>query len=595
MTENQEGQFDATMLDEVKKHAKDLISQNAKRDSIFKRMENMYWMRWDEERAVQQQIENVKITRSPRARNAIMGAMRLLIASEPVISIPHDINDPAAVDTSDKIERFCKAMWFASGRIGGDPIHYDVVRSGLLYSHINIAINSTKDMLDLSGDNNPGLTDRLEEISQKTPYLFEVLNPLTCYPEYEKYGLSSFCRKVNTTAGYVMDTFGDAGRLALNTKRNNKKINRFDQVTLYDFMDLKRRHVWMDGYDRAILQKEHGLPFLPIVSQVVEGSQMFQSPELNYEPFLYTLDRSGLLDRENLTLTVLYTNIFSLGANPMFVNYLIDPDNPPRADFSIPGGEINLRVGERREPMAKEVIDPSLVQGYQTAIELEAESTIHRQTLGEPIGGSNAPYSSVALLSQSGRLPLTVTQRKAGWAIAEAMEIALKWIRHDKLGKVAAKYEALDQLLNYKDVPKRVDISVQLEIQLPQDNLQAANAANMMSQGEEPLVSHRWARENLLSIGQSADMTREIWDEKTAALMYKKFALQMMSQMAQMEQMALQPGAASGMPNAPQMAAPGMTGQPTPPQPQPLPPGVAQPAEPMMPMPPFMPQQMPQE
>ena len=107
--------------------------------------------------------------------------------------------------------------------------------------------------------------------------------------------------------------------------------------------------------------------------------------------------------------------LFGVGATPMWVNYLHDPDNPPDVDMSRPGGTVNMRVGERREPMARQVIDPSILQGWDISQNLEMESTIYRQTLGEPLG-ANAPYSMVALLSQSGRLPLTVTQRKAGWA-----------------------------------------------------------------------------------------------------------------------------------------------------------------------------------
>ena len=178
-------------------------------------------------------------------------------------------------------------------------------------------------------------------------------------------------------------------------------------------------------------QEAHELPFIPVVSQIVEGSTLFDG--LSYyqqEPFLFTLSKTNLLERQNLILTTLYTMMFAIGANPMFADFTMNPEDAPEPDFTEPGGTIHYHRGDSREVMAKSVIDPSLMQGWQISQDLEAQSTIYKQTLGEPLN-SNAPYSMVALLSQSGRLPLEAAQRKSGWAIAEACEIVLKWMKHE--------------------------------------------------------------------------------------------------------------------------------------------------------------------
>lgn len=52
----------------------------------------------------------------------------------------------------------------------------------------------------------------------------------------------------------------------------------------------------------------------------------------------------------------------------------------------------------------------------------EAESTLYRQTLGEPLG-SNAPYSMVSLLNQAGRLPLVPLQRLGQAAFSAVMGV----------------------------------------------------------------------------------------------------------------------------------------------------------------------------
>jgi hypothetical protein len=254
--------------------------------------------------------------------------------------------------------------------------------------------------------------------------------------------------------------------------------------------------------------------------------------------------------------------------------------------------------------MTKQIIDPAMMDGWNIANELEMQSTIYRQALGEPVS-SSTPYSSYALMSQSGRLPLIATQRMSGHAIAEAMEIALKWMQ-DEGQSASAQYDKYSAEIQPSDVPDIIDINVQLEIELPQDRLQLANAANMLAQGDKPLVSKRWVRENVLNVGQSADMSREIWDESTAELFYQRFMMKNMAELAQLEQMAMQPpqSMASGVPGGapmPPVAPGGMmppamgeSGQPnfgTPPQPN-IPPG-PQPVEPREPLPPLAPNLQP--
>jgi hypothetical protein len=592
--------YDPKKFDEIISNTRDMEMDDSKKDNMYKEMERLYWMGWDEERAVTDQMKNVKVTRSPLARNSIIGAMRLLTASDPVIEVPYDTNDVMAMNSSSKLEKFCKAMWFASGRISGDPLHYDAARAGLLYSEVIIAINSTKDMAAMSSI--PSVKRRMEDIAKKTPYLFEVWSPRTCNTRRDKFGVTTFHRKVETTVAHIQDVYGNSGEEALRSHKDKKEIRRSDRVTFRMYYDLRDICLWMDGYDTPIKMEEHELPFIPIVSQTVEGSGLFDGTEyFKQEPFLYTLHKTNLVERQNLMLTTLYTMIFAIGANPMFVDYLINPDNPHPVDYGVPGGTIHYRVNERREPMAKQIIDPSMMQGWEISKELESQSTIYKQTLGEPLG-ANAPYSMVALLSQSGRLPLIATQRKVGWAIAEALEIACKWMKSDNR-KGSAKYETLEQEITPDEIPDDLDIKVTLEIEMPSDRLQAANAANMLAQGEDPLVSKEWVRGNILNIGQSEDMDRKIWSERAANIFYQKFIYDQLAALAQAKQMAMQPGMASGMPGMPGGQAPmgqppmmpGMEGMPgqmgTPPQPPS--PEQVEPQEPFPPMPPMQPPMMP--
>jgi hypothetical protein len=605
--------FDIKMFRDVRSNSKELEQSAGQRNELFRRMEWLYWMRWNDEEKVRNKIDNVKLTKSPRARNAIKGAERLLTATDPQITVPFAINDALAKQASSNMEKFAHAMWFASGRIQQRPTHYDIVKSALVYSAVNLAITSTKDLLDNAPDV-PAIKARYERVADRTPYVFEVWNPKSCYPEFDQYGLRSFYRKMKTSPRQMMMTpFAKEFEKQMNTIK--PEYSHFENITLHDHYDLQYRTVWIDGSDTPLYQDEHGLPFIPVVSQLIEGSRLFEDAtdyrdgrrllEERYEPFLMTLDKSGLAERQNLLLTVLYTITFAIGANPMFVDYVINPDEAPPVDETYPGKTIRMRTGERREPMVKQVVDPSLIESWNTAVQLEEESTIPRQTLGEPLSGSNT-YSTTALLHQAGRLPLLMAQRMSGWAIGSAIEMAFRWMKHDKYTGQAL-YQDSDVTMNHGDIPDRFEIKATLDISLPQDDLTNANVARIASEGDNPLVSQRYARETLLKVGQSEDMQEEIWTEQSGNLKFRKHMMDLMAQVAAAEQMAMQPpGPQQGMPMPggppPGMPMPGMPTQPgqlqpdigQPPIVEPNPLGMPEGQEPPVPpVPPMLPNQEP--
>ena len=244
-------------------HALELYNSSKMRNELFRRMERIYWMHWDEEQKVRNKIDNVKLTKSPRGRNAIKGAERLLVATDPQITIPFNLNNNKARQVSSSLEKFAQTMWFASGKVQGRPTHYDVVKSALIYSAINIAVTSTKDLLDNAPDV-PAYKRRMEKIADRTPFIFEVWNPKSCYPEYDSYGLKSFYRKVKTTA---QDMLGSpfAAQFMKQQRAIKPDFSQYQSITLHDFFDLKSRTVWIDGSSEPLYQEDHGLPMIFLV------------------------------------------------------------------------------------------------------------------------------------------------------------------------------------------------------------------------------------------------------------------------------------------------------------------------------------------
>jgi hypothetical protein len=254
---------------------------------------------------------------------------------------------------------------------------------------------------------------------------------------------------------------------------------------------------------------------------------------------------------------------FAIGANPLFIYKRSSPEAELNVDYSLPGGLIKLNLNEEYTPLAKGVIDPSIQQVMEITQSLSEESTIYKQSLGQPMGG-NAPFSMVALLSQAGRLPLVSYQRICSWVIGSAMSTALRMLKKEGKSELSVFGKSGKNSLKKSDIPEAFEITANLDISMPQDDRQNAAIAIQLAGSDNPMVSKRFARENYLNIGQSDDMQEEIWGERVAEMRYsvesQKEMIKLQAQQQQLQQQAQAQQA--------QQPQPGQPGQ-APEQPQP--------------------------
>jgi hypothetical protein len=347
----------------------------------------------------------------------------------------------------------------------------------------------------------------MRRVVKQTPYLFTIYNPITCYPDFDGFGLRALLRRAETTWGDVLAQWGTHAEAAMGGMTRQPH----ERVTVNDWYDWQYRVVWMDGA-APIWAGEHGLSFMPVVDQITEGTSLFVEPERQRFPLLYPVLKSGLWRRENLSLTVIYSLIHALGSNPLLLYETDDPDNVQlRIDRTVPGGLLPIRKGERVGSLMEKIVDPSQWQGLDTAQRLNEESTISKMTLGSaPV--SDLPFSAISLLSQSGRLPLVSVKQMTGQAISNLVMAALDWWRDDAGG--VRFYNRNRQVIDLTpdEIPERIALMTSLEPDVPTDKLQLANIAERLVQSG--MASKRWARENILQIGQSGAMDKEILFEQ---------------------------------------------------------------------------------
>jgi len=515
----------STSLIEARQHANDLIMKSADMKIMQQKMDEMILMDWVNEKPTR---EDLKFTVSPEARNAWLGALRILSSTEPIITVPRNANDLSLNEVADQIEKICKAIWYQSGRVAQRPVHYDLLNSLLRYDEYHLAIKDTQDMLDLSKKNkssSPAEKHRLEKLAASTPYVFEAMDVKSGYWERDSFGLTCYYRKTAMTYGQAVNLFGQH---ALDKSNIPASTHHSDQVYHHDYWDLSVHYAWLSRYgdvsenDYLLVGSEnngrHELPYIPIVCQTAEASPLEGDSKYRRQPLLYGAWKGSLWERMNLIGTIIYSSLFAVASNPMYVHTQAVPGSKISIDHSVIGGITDVPPGESLQLLQRDVINKDLEKGMLLAEQKFSESTIYKQVLGGD-AGSNASFSQLSLMSQQGRLPLINYQRCGGWGIGTAFEIMFDLMK-DRGQKRTVQYLQGKLDIDPKELPEDLLIEVNLDADLPQDKLQQANIGSMLKQNG--LASTAWIRENILNIGQSEDMTRQVQEENFIDFMFRE-------------------------------------------------------------------------
>ena len=509
------------LFDGVKDRLEKAEGNFSARNSMYDDIEEIFLMDWDEDKPDQSEGNHIKYTTSPDARNKALGAIRLMSSTNPKFSVPADVNDEQSKELSSKIEKYAKSIYEINNRIRGGQMHYDLVASAVLFAEMQTGIEQTKDWVEYSKGAGKAAEKRMERIASQTPIMFQVFDPRTGYPEYDEFGLSAFFRRVTTKAGKLMDKWGERGKGVLHSTDRN------DDATFCEYWDNQIHICWIDDTDGHLLFSEHGLSVIPIVAAITDGSDIHANEEYKRQPFLYSMWKSKLAIRQNLMLTVAYSNLFAIAANPTFNFTANSEDRKLRPDYSVPGGYNKLLQGESFAPLNKNTIDPAILQAWEWAKNLTTESTMYDQALGGTLQG-NAAYSTYALLSQSGRVPLITIQKRGSFAISQMMEKAFILMK-DAGGTSRVKSKEAGSIeMSAQDIPEDLIIDADLKIDLPQDKKMAIQIAAMAASGDHPLLDMETIRRELLEEDQSDDIDKAIAREQFIWAKYKLALMQMM-------------------------------------------------------------------
>jgi hypothetical protein len=579
--------IDLKLAKEIQDHSKQLRADYGGRDENNINLEDMFMLRWKGAKSFEEKAHGVKATTSQTPRVKVLGAERMIKTTDAQFRMKKE-DQPGEGYSLDKMEKMANVLWKQSSRLRGNPLHYDIVRSALVFDEICIGVNCTKDIMDgmkaKLGKTGNARKDkrielqlkRLEEVNKNVPYTFEAYHPSTCYPTWDAYGLKHLLRVYKITIQELVEQFGEGclSRYELSDR------DRYDTVEIEDWNDLQYRQMGITGRELPLMQLDVKLPFLPFVMEVVEGGLLHGSQADRRQSFLYTLLSTNIWYNDSLAKSILWKNVFEFGGTTkqIFTPAVDTPDARPEADFDADLPIVVKPPGSEMKEMEFQAIPPELQQAISIAAQEMESATIYSTSMGQGMGGQ-AAYSMIALLNMVGRQALTSVVQKCNWAIADAGKIALKWMKYNKK-KAKGKYAGDTVVLEPKEIPDDFELECMLELDLAQDKLQMSQMALNLNQAG--LNDRAWIREEIQGIQDSDAVEERIIMERTIDLLIQQDiqdALEkrrMEQAQQQMPQGVTGPGTSGAVPGSPQEAPPpqmtpeDMSGQPQPRQPLPV-------------------------
>lgn len=541
--------IDKTLMTKFRQHAEDLRSSHAQRDADFELYDTAYLMKWPRQVNDAKLLSQASLTQSPDPHNQVKGAVRLMCVTDPQFNVSPLGKEPP---DKEKVEQYVKRVWNLSGRRRGEPVHNALTFSAILYGEVHGGITPMQEMIAYLDRHKPtderllkywtAQREQWEEAAATEQFLIDPWSPKGGYPEFSQLGLSAYHRQEEITVAQLFDRFGPLEMY--------QTARRTDPVTLSMYVDDVYTAYWTDEQD--VFLDEHGYGFVPVMAQLIDGSNIFPAAEDRRQPMLYSMIKSGMWNAQNLALTVMFSAAMAMGSVTKFI-YVP----------AVEGNRINLNwdeeiayahPGDQLVPIdMRNVLPPPLQEVYQLAVQKGYESTIYPAALGAPSEKATT-YSEYALQSQAGRLPLAGPQHRGGWAISKLVELMLR------IGRSTSDY-LKGSGLTKADIPSGLMIDTVLEVKLPQERLQMANIGQMLNQMGVP---NEWILENVIGINNPKQLRHQRWNEMAAEQMW---ALGLQNLLAQVQQAGQQvgPGMEQPMggpaPQAGPMMAPGQAEQ----------------------------------
>jgi len=440
-----------------------------------------------------QRFQWVRELKNAAPYKAIRGGTRALSTlSERVHIEPWDDSD----ETRTKInvwERVVEYQMFRASQRRG-PIMSEVVRSSLMYDTVAMSITHIPSQI-ASLKARGGSTKHLEVALRGGDFMVRMVNPKGVFATHSDYGLENV---VACQIKTVRDLMAEEG----------KKVPEPIKV-LYDAKDFDRKFAKWSFWDRDwvcrwLAEDPAGEPIQPgaqfavldepvvwpygFIPWVYEwgGSAIELEPEWQRQPLLWPVART----RANIAATIIdslrVSKAIAEFGSPVHTLEGPDPDSISFTQNE-PGAEVRVPEGHKYTKNAPNDIDPQL-EVMSAALNQEMEAATISGVLITAETRPNETFSGYSMRVQTALGQLMPYKIVAERAMARAYSIFFDWARTSKTnikGIVAVGVNPRSarkmQVIDYRQIPEALLLTVEARNDVPTDRLQKINGAIMIA------------------------------------------------------------------------------------------------------------------
>ena len=551
MTEN-------AKLDEYSDLAQGLLDLYSVRNTLFARMDDMYYSRFTMPEGVPEWVLKV-VSTDPH--DAVLTTARTFATLEPKFKVMPLLPNEANRDRANQIETAIAYNFKQAGRRNDASVVWDVMWSSALYAEVAaqvVYLPYQEKILKTMGKD----TKRLKAAQRFGDYAFIIHNPANIYPEWSEYGLEGVLAVRVQTVDEFQDTWGNLAEKVVSEEDYNEGIVSY--VTSFDYTNYEKRCVWgvfndtdainVKGTGKLILEEENKLGFIPYAIRRW-GNSLSTAPEERVMPLLQSVYDSGQWDMLNV-FESLDASLSIVRAGQVQYAGEFPAGQEPEIDNTEPAGVLKLPPGTRNfTPLPGQQVDQRIAQQkgeFRSGIWQSSVSKI-LQSLEFP-GGT--PSSSVNQLLSQAANSLSPYKLLAQNTLAELAHLMLCWGKYyDKeygKGSTSLYGQYGDKSRMGKEIripfdtidPDALVIDVTLTADKPVDKLQQVNAAVLLKQNFK--IPEAELIEELVG-GDPSEMAkrRHLEDYQDAYIQNDLQRMQMQVQLEMQQQMAQQQEAQS--------------------------------------------------
>lgn len=464
-------------IKDVKKRTDAIIIENAGKIELANASDNMFWGDYELPKEIDAiDWMHTKISMDPH--DHLRHGTRTLSAKVPHINIdPHLVDQPTK-ELNGRIETWLKHIMTSTNSRRKQSIIEDIVFSALSYDEVITYTDYLPyhhNEKDLEG-RSKNEREWIEESIKENPFDIAIWHPAAAFVEYTKFGVQSVVTREVVTIAHVADEWGKRRTRAL------REASKEDQwCTLYNYVDRDYRYVWAVPQDEGhyisppnagnkVFKGPRKEPFMSWES-VVGGTKVTATAQLARIPLLHSVILSGAWGDQCLMDSVEFSLVAAMAARPM-----LGVENASgeiyRIEYWNPFVIMKINPGDKIIPININPLDPALgIMSDKEARRME-NSMMSRVSMGT-MPGSDVPFSSYNLASQTSMKTLLVYRKLSEKAISKICKTALKWMRYMKDDIVVEGQETV----KWNMIPVNPTITVQITEDKPTDHAQDVNTA----------------------------------------------------------------------------------------------------------------------